>query len=124
MKRKTGAIILILMSVILVDVGQLLLKKGMNEIGSLDFSISLFSMFFNIFTNPFVFIGIILFVLSSVTWLLALSKANLSYAFPILSLGYVVVSVLSWYFFGESLSFLRVLGLGVIVLGVFMLSKT
>ena len=107
-----------------MDTGQLLLKKGMNSLGALDFSIGIFSVFFSIFTNPFVFFGVMFFVASSFFWLLALSKAHLSYAFPILSLGYVIVFVLSWVFFGEQISLLRTLGLVTIVGGVLMLART
>ena len=124
MKRKSAAILLVLLSVILVNIGQLLLKHGLNSLGEISLGVNVIFSLFNAVLNPFVFFGIVFFVVSSFFWLLALSKAELSYAFPILSLGYVLVSVLSWLFFNEVLSVLRILGLGVIVVGVFMLSKT
>ena len=112
------------MSVLLVDTGQLILKKGLNDVGALDFSLGLVAPFIAMFTNPFVLLAVTFMVLSSFTWLLALSKANLSFAFPLLSIGYVVVSILSWHFFGDNLSGLRLLGLGIIVGGVFFMSRT
>ena len=124
MRKKSKALLLILFSVLLVDTGQLLLKAGLNNLGSLDFSLGIVSIFFSIFTNPFVFFGVLFFVASSFFWLLALSKAHLSYAFPILSLGYVIVFVLSWVLFGEQISLLRTFGLVTIVGGVLMLART
>ena len=115
---------LVLASVVLVDVGQLFLKYGMNQVGELDFSAGIIALFLSIFSNVFVVIGVLLFASSSFGWLLALSKVPLSLAYPIVSIGYVVVSVLSWILFQESLSPLRILGLGVIVTGVFLLSRT
>ncbi len=124
MKKKNAAILLVLLSVILVNTGQLLLKHGLNLLGEISLSGDIIFSLINAVFSPFVFFGIVFFVASSFFWLLALSKAELSYAFPILSLGYVLVSVLSWLFFNEVLSVLRILGLSVIVVGVYMLSKT
>jgi multidrug transporter EmrE-like cation transporter len=124
MDRKVGAFILIFISVLMVDVGQLLLKKGLNTFGSLDFSQGVIILFWNVFTTPIIFFALCLLVLSSVTWLLALSKTELSFAYPIISIGYVIVSILSWIFLAETISLLRWIGLGVIVGGVYLLSKT
>jgi multidrug transporter EmrE-like cation transporter len=118
MKKKTLALIFVFISVLLVNIGQLVLKKGLNDLGGVDFSLGVFGMFLNAFSNVFVILGFAFVILSSITWLLALSKTQLSYAFPLLGFGYVVVVILSWLLLGESLSLLRILGLGFIVVGV------
>lgn len=112
------ALIFVFISVLLVNIGQLALKNGLNQIGGIDFSLGLIGMFLNAFSNLFVLFGFILLILSSITWLLALSKTQLSYAFPLLGFGYVLVVLLSWLLLGESLSLLRILGLALIVVGV------
>ncbi len=124
MRRKHKSLLLILFSVLLVDSGQLILKKGLLDLGGVDLSVGLFPFFVTMFSSPLVLLGIALFASSSVTWLLALSKSQLSFAYPILSIGYVVVSILSWYFFGENLSSLRLIGLGFIVGGVYVMSRS
>ena len=125
MRRKIRALFLVLTSVLLVDIGQLLLKKGLLDIGTLSFAFSsLVPSFVKIFSHPLILLAVFLMVLSSVTWLLAISKANLSFAYPILSSGYVIVSLFSWYFFGDHLSPLRFVGLGIIVGGVYLMSRT
>lgn len=124
MNDKNTGLLLILSSVLLIDFGQLFLKYGMNQIGNLDFSRGVFFVFLHIFANGFVLLGVLLYLLSSVGWLFALSKVPLSLGYPILSLGYVVVSLFSWFFFQESISLMRIVGLGTIVVGVFFLSRT
>lgn len=124
MQSKHIGLFLIFVSVLLVDMGQLFLKYGMNQVGALDFSQGYILPFLGAFSNIFVLIGVILFVSSSFGWLLALSKVPLSYAYPIISVGYVLVSIFSWILFNESLSGLRIIGLTVIVGGVFFLSRT
>ena len=124
MQNKHMGLLLILASVALVDIGQLFLKYGMNQVGSLDFSQGILPLFLSVFSNIFVLVGTLFFVSSSFGWLLALSKVPLSYAYPIVSIGYVIVSVFSWMLFHESLSGLRILGITIIVGGVFFLSRT
>jgi multidrug transporter EmrE-like cation transporter len=122
--KKSMQLILIVISVLIVDFGQLLLKKGLLVVGDLNFTGNLFGSFVTVFTNWIVLLGLVLLVSSSLVWLVVLSKSQLSYAYPILSLGYVFVSVMSWWFFDESLSLMRMFGLGIIVLGVYLMSKT
>jgi len=124
MNTKHMGLLLVFASVLLVDIGQLFLKYGMNQVGSFDFSQGYVLSFLPVFSNVYVLIGVVLFVSSSFGWLLALSKVPLSYAYPIVSVGYVLVSLFSWVLFNEALSGLRILGLTVIVGGVFFLSRT
>lgn len=125
MRRKIRALFLVLTSVLLVDVGQVLLKNGLLDLGTLSFALSsLVPSFMTIFSQPLILLSVFLMVLSSITWLLAISKVHLSFAYPILSSGYVLVSLFSWYFFGDHLSPLRFIGLGIIVGGVYVMSRT
>lgn len=123
MQTKYVGLLLVLTSVLLVDVAQLFLKYGLNKL-NLDFSTGIISAFLQAFSNVYVVIGIVLFATSSFGWLLALSKVPLSYAYPIVSFGYVFVSLFSWIFFNENFSLLRLVGLTIIVGGVFLLSRT
>jgi drug/metabolite transporter (DMT)-like permease len=125
MKDKWKNLGLILFSVLLVDSGQLLLKWSLNNLGEINWGLEfLFHNFFIIVFNPFIWLAGILMVSAAFTWLLALSKSTLSYAYPILSVGYVIVSILSWFLFGEPLGMIKAIGLGIIAVGVVMLSHT
>jgi multidrug transporter EmrE-like cation transporter len=76
------------------------------------------------FINPQIITGLGLYGLSALLWIYALSKVQLSFAYPMVALGYVVVTVLSYVIFKEDISTLRISGLSVIVIGVIMIAKS
>jgi len=123
MKKKYKYLLLILTSVLLIDIGQLTLKYGINSLGEVSWT-PLIPILSIIILNPFIWLGVILMASSAFTWLIALSKTELSYAYPILSFGYVIVSILSWVFFNEVMTITKIIGLFVIAIGVTMLSNT
>jgi len=57
-------------------------------------------------------------------WIAALSRVDVSIAYPMLSIGYVVNAVAAWYLFGESLTASRLLGIAIIILGVVIISRS
>jgi drug/metabolite transporter (DMT)-like permease len=118
------AIIYILVSVILGAVGQLLLKKGMGSMGPLGISIDgIGGLLWKIGTNPFVVSGLFIYVLGTLFWLVALSRVELSFAYPFASLSYLVMLAASWGLFHEEISLLRLIGTLVIVFGVLLISR-
>lgn len=115
----------ILISVISGAIGQVLLKKGMASMGPLTLSVSdLGSLLWRIGTNPHVISGLAIYTGSLVFWLVALSRVELSYAYPFASLSYVIMLVASWQLFNEGVSPLRLLGTAIVCLGVFLISRT
>jgi drug/metabolite transporter (DMT)-like permease len=104
--------------------GELFLKRGMNEIGSFDFTgvSAIVPTLLKIALNPYIWFGMLGFVGGSVFWLSVISRAPLSLAYPLLSLSYVIVVVESWVFLNEGLHPLRVIGSLVIVVGVALIS--
>jgi multidrug transporter EmrE-like cation transporter len=63
-------------------------------------------------------------VLSVVVWILALARVEVSVAYPMLSLGYVVNALAAWWLFNESLSGARIAGIGVILVGVWLVARS
>ena len=125
MKPKHRNLLLILTSVILIDLGQLILKFALNQYENIIWNAAtLISNFFYFAFDPLIWIGVFLMIFSALTWLMALSKTSLSYAYPILSIGYVLVAVLSWLCFDEIMNITKAIGLDIIAIGVFMLSNT
>ena len=61
---------------------------------------------------------------SVILWIVVLSKVEVSFAYPLLSIGYVVVALVGWRFFGESLSAIRFVGIVIICIGVYLISKS
>ncbi len=115
---------MILVSVSLGAIGQILLKAGANKL--VDFNLSFQDLFQNLLTImkiPQLLIGIIFFGLSFLLWIKVLTKAELSYAYPMVSLSYVIVGIGSAVFFNESITINKVLGISAIVAGVFILNR-
>ena len=112
----------VLASVILVDAGQIMVKYGLNN-SSINFS-NLISSYISLFFNPFIFFGFMAVGLSSIFWLAALSKADLSYAYPMISIGYIVIAIASMVIFKEHISVARWIGICVICSGVFLMSRS
>ena len=119
------AVVYILIAVLSSAAGQVLLKKGMTALGPLTVDLSqLWSMIWRIGTNPYVFIGLAIYVSGTVFWLAALSRVDLSYAYPFASLSYIVMLVASWQIFNENISLTRLLGTFIIGIGVYFISRS
>lgn len=112
----------ILASVLLVNGGNLMVKYGLQHT-SFKFS-ALLSSYINLFMNPFILFGFIAIASSSIFWLATLSKAELSYAYPMISIGYIITAVAAWIFFQENLTLVRLAGIFIICTGVFLMSKS
>jgi drug/metabolite transporter (DMT)-like permease len=117
--------ILIFISVAGMSAAQLLLKKGLLSIGQWPQNFSeIIKFFLKVFSNPYVISAVIMTLLTASAWILALSKAELSNAYPFMALSYVLVAVFSLLFFKEDITVLRWFGILVICLGVFLVSRS
>ncbi len=116
---------LILFTVLTNAAAQIMLKKGMNSVGALDIgSDGLIGTIFRVVFSPFVFLGLTTFVISMASHLIVLSKVQLSYAYPFLSLAYVVVAAYSYFFFAEDVGLARLAGIGLIVAGTILIAQS
>ena len=122
---KANEFALILTGVMLNAVAQLLLKAGTRAIGHFEFSaVNLRPIGFAIATNPYIFGGLTCYAISVVIWILALSRVEVSMAYPMLSLGYVVNAFFGWWLFGEAVVAMRLGGIGFIIVGVYLVAKS
>jgi multidrug transporter EmrE-like cation transporter len=116
---------LLMLGVLLNASAQLLLKAGMNRIGEFEFHLSnALPIGLQIATNIPIMLGIAAYVISVLVWLLVLSRVDVSVAYPMLSLGYVVNAIAAYYLFAEPLSALRVGGIFIILMGVLMVARS
>ena len=118
------ALLSIITSVVPGVVGQLFIKQGLRSLGGLNFSTGLISSYLKIFCSPFILVGLSIYFLGVFFWLYALSKVELSFAYPFVSLSYVLVLFFSWMFLGEQISLIRWAGVVSICLGVVLISKS
>jgi len=116
-------VLLILFSVSLASTGQMLLKYGMIKVGRISGIESIPSKLLTALINPFVLLGLFVFGISALSWLIVLSRVKLSIAYPMVSLGYAAVVILSWLIFKEPLKLVSLVGCAVVIVGVFLISR-
>lgn len=132
-KKPTGMIILFL---ILSLAGQYLFKLGMDDPvsggyvagmaehfgellhGSLLSAVYMCGQGLALMFRPIVFAGLVAYAMSAICWLSVLSKVDLSFAYPLISLGYVVILLMGWLCFGEEVTWLRWFGVILISMGI------
>ena len=118
-----GNIILLLVSVFLGATGQFLFRFGMRSYGNVS-TAGVFKNIISIILTPPIFIGFLFFGLSSILWLSVISKNQLSYAYPMVSLGYILTLILSKIFLSEQINFYRIIGTVFIICGVIFISRS
>ncbi len=116
---------LVLTGVLLNAAAQLLLKAGTNSIGHFEFSRdNILPVGWQLVTEPHIFGGLACYAVSVVVWIMALSRVEVSIAYPMLSIGYVVSAAAAWWLFGEAVSPARLLGIGIIIVGVYIVARS
>lgn len=115
----------ILTGILLNATAQLLLKKGTNAVGAIHLTLeNWWSIGWQLATQLPIIGGLGCYVLSVVVWIIGLSRVDVTIAYPLLSIGYIVNAIGAWYFLGETLSPQRILAIAVIIIGVALLVKS
>lgn len=106
--------------------GDVCLTKGMRSVGEVNTldPVALFQVGVQIFTNPLVWLGILILGIFFGLYLVALSWADLSFVLPVTAFGYVLNAFMSWQLLGEYVSPVRWLGTAIICLGVAIVART
>ena len=123
---KTKTLLTILVMVVCGPLGNVLLGRGMKQVGAIQFwpLTHLFSSAVRTFTTVSIWMGIGSLIAFFVAYMLALSWADYSWVQPASSLAYGVAALLGYFLLGERVSPLRWLGIAVICLGVFVVGHT
>jgi multidrug transporter EmrE-like cation transporter len=111
---------------VLLNAGaQLLLKAGTNVLGVITLSADNWAeQFGRMAFEPHIVGGLACYVVSVVVWIVGLSRVPVSIAYPMLSLGYVINAVAAYYIFGETVTLGRWLGIGFIIVGVWLVARS
>ena len=122
----TSAAFLMLMAGVLLNAGaQLLLKAGTNVLGVITLTRETWlDTFATMATQGYFVLGAACYAVSIVVWILGLSRVPVSVAYPLLSVGYIINAVAAHYLFGESVTLTRWLGIGFIVVGVWLVARS
>ena len=116
---------LLMAGVLLNALAQLALKAGTNRIGEFAFALdNVVPIGLRIASSPFILLGVGCYVVSLVVWILGLSRVPVSVAYPMLSVGYIINAIAAWMLFGESLTAQKIIGIGMIVIGVVLVARS
>ena len=116
---------LILAGVVLNAVAQLLLKAGTNAVGHFEFSAgNIVPVGLRLAMEPHILGGMLCYGISLVVWIMGLSRTQVSIAYPMLSLGFLINAAAAWYLLGEPVSAARLAGIGLVIAGVFMIAHS
>jgi multidrug transporter EmrE-like cation transporter len=113
---------IVLTGVLFNAAGQLALKAGAEKIGYLNIH-SNFLLSLKAALNFPIFIGLFCYAISVGIWVIALSRVQVSIAYPMLSIGYIVVSLLAYVYFNEPITLAKFVAMLVIIFGVYLLSQ-
>jgi multidrug transporter EmrE-like cation transporter len=120
-----SAFAFLLTGVLLNAAAQLLLKAGTNVLGVISLTReNWWDMLWKMGTQAHFVAGVACYMVSLLVWIIGLSRVPVSVAYPMLSLGYVVNAVAAYFLFGEAVTVTRWLGVGFIIVGVWLVAKT
>jgi len=116
-------LIIVFIAVFLSAVGQIFLKIAANIIGPISLKSSILELL-SLSMNIYLLLGLVSYFISTIIWIVALSRVSLSIAYPMTSLGYVFVALAAWFLFNEPLSSIKLLALGIIIFGIILLAHS
>ncbi|MFZ3101852.1 MAG: EamA family transporter [Desulfitobacteriaceae bacterium] len=109
-----------LFSIFLGATGQFLFRLGMLHFGKVSI-VSIWRQLFGVIFTPTIFLGFICFGISSILWLVIISRWQLNFAYPLVALGYVFVIIYGTVFLQEALTLPKVIGIVIILIGISIL---
>ncbi|MBY4731297.1 EamA family transporter [Cupriavidus pauculus] len=124
MKSRLQDYLWIFLTIFFTVYGQVILKWRIQKFGAFPKDMSEKLLFIvRVLFDPAVFSGLVAAFLASLCWIVAMTKFELSYAYPFVSLCFVTVLVLSVWLLGESWSWWKAAGLCFILMGTFLASR-
>lgn len=121
---KPTDLLIVLSGVFLNAIAQLLLKAGAGAVGPIAGLGALRGSALTLAVHPAILGGLACYAVSVVVWIVALSRVDVSIAYPMLSVGYVLNALLAMWLFGEIVSLQRWLGIAVILVGVTLVARS
>jgi drug/metabolite transporter (DMT)-like permease len=121
---RMDSLIVLLVSVMFASFGQLFMKKGMDIVGQTSVGELISGKLVSMFTQPYVVAGIGFYALSTVLYLVALSNLQLSVAYPLIGLAYIIVAIMSSLLLGEAVTLSRWAGILFIVVGAILITAS
>ncbi|SCC94960.1 putative Permease of the drug/metabolite transporter (DMT) superfamily [Thiomonas sp. X19] len=116
---------LVLTGVLLNAAAQLLLKAGAETVGRFSFSLdNIWRAGLHFALQWQILLALMFYALSVGVWTLAMTRVQVSIAYPMLSLAYVVTAFAAWWLFGEALTAQKLIGIAIIIVGVIVVARS
>jgi multidrug transporter EmrE-like cation transporter len=116
---------LLVVAIVLGTAGQLLLKAGTNAVGPFAFALeNALPVGARLALEPRILGGVGCYAVSLIVWIMALSRTEVSVAYPMLSIGFALNALLAWWLLGEAVTPARLLGIAIIVVGVYLVARS
>jgi multidrug transporter EmrE-like cation transporter len=117
---------LILLSITLSAIAQVLFKFGMSSepVKQALADGAPLNAALAVFLNAGVLGGLSLYGVGTVLWLGVLSRTEVSQAYPFVGLGFVLTALIGYFLFGDALSPLRMGGIALVIVGIFLISRS
>lgn len=114
----------LLFGVLLNAAAQLLLKAGSQRISDLSFNLdNILPMGLQLSSNPYILFGLLSYGISVVIWIGVLSRVDVSIAYPMVSLGYILNAIAAYFLFGETMTAAKISGIFLILIGVYFVAR-
>jgi len=115
----------LLSSICLAVLSQLIIKWKMSKFSYNDYETwqDKFDLAISMLLNPYIVIALTLTFFAGINWMIAMTKHELSYAYPFTIFSLVLVTIFSVVFFDESLDSYKLMGIVLIILGIIVISK-
>ena len=116
----------IFLSILFAVISQLIIKWKMHNYDLTQYPsmIEKFSFAFSMLFNPYIILSILLTLLSGLSWMIAMTKFDISYAYPFTALGFVFILIFSALLFHEALTWYKAIGVLLIISGIFITSRS
>jgi drug/metabolite transporter (DMT)-like permease len=111
---------IIFIPILMSAVAQIILKLGLGDLSTKSGPIN---FLLKALTSPGVIIGLIIYALGAMLWLIVLSREDVSFAFPLVSLAYVIAIVLSAVILKEEITLPKIIGSLIIIVGIFIIAR-
>jgi multidrug transporter EmrE-like cation transporter len=116
--------IYIFMTVIFTVYSQLIMRWQVSNAGEPPSDIiGKISYLVGLLTNPYVLSGVASTFLAGISWMLAMTKFDISYAYPFVSLNYILILIAGFFLFNEPINLTKIAGSGLVIIGIIIISK-
>lgn len=122
---RLGVLAIALGSISLSAMAQIMLRKTMQTVGTLPAGVDdLPSFALRLMLNGWFLAGMSAYLLSVGAWLAVLSKMEVSAAYPLVSIGFILTAIFGFTFLGEHITLTRMLGIAVVCAGIVLITRT